>query len=164
LNGLELIIMRPARLGFAASLGFVMALSAQGVMAEEVISLNLDRATIIRAPANTAMVVIGNPGIADVAVQKSGVLVLTGKSFGETNMIAIDAEGKMISESWLRVKGAARTSNVVVYRAGEPETYSCTPDCQPTVSLGDSDKFFGRTGGQTGARNGFAAGGGAAAK
>lgn len=134
----------------------LVGLASAAVASETVISISLDRATVIKAPANTAMVVIGNPGIADVSVQKNGVMVLTGKSFGETNMIALNDKGEMISESWLRVRPSQRTSSVTVFRAGEPETYSCAPDCQPTVSLGDSDKFFGRTGGQVGARNGFA--------
>ncbi len=78
----------------------------------------LDRATVIKAPAKTAMVVIGNPAIADVSVQKNGVLVLTGKAFGETNLLAIDDQGQLVSESWLRVQGSNR--NMIVYRAGEP--------------------------------------------
>ncbi len=130
---------------------------------DTVINIQVDRATVIKAPANTTMVVIGNPGIADVSVQKNGVMVLTGKSFGETNMIALNEKGEMISESWLRVRPANRSSQVIVFRAGEPETYSCAPDCQPTVSLGDSDQFFKRTGGQVGARNGFAQGAGSGA-
>jgi hypothetical protein len=125
---------------------------------DPVIGLTLDRATVIKAPPNTAMVVIGNPGIADVSVQKNGVMVLTGKSFGETNLIALNDKGEMISESWLRVRPNQRSSQVIVYRGGDPETFSCTPDCQPTLAIGDSDKFFGKVGGQTSARNGFAQG------
>lgn len=145
----------------ALSFSFLAAMLAIGLPAtaqEGVISISVDRATVMKAPANTAMVVIGNPGIADVSVQKNGVMVLTGKSFGETNMIALNDKGEMISESWLRVRAANRGSHVTVFRGGEPETYSCAPDCNPTVTLGDSDKFFGRTGGQVGARNGFSQG------
>jgi hypothetical protein len=134
-------------------------LAAQPALSNDpVISLSLDRAMIIKAPAGTAMVVIGNPGVADVSVQKNGVMVLTGKSFGETNMIALTDKGEMISESWLRVRPSQRNSQVTVFRGGETETYSCAPDCQPTVALGDSEKFFGRTGSQAVARNGFAQG------
>ncbi len=123
-------------------------------MANEIITLMLDRATVIKAPAKTSMVVIGNPAIADVSVQRNGVLVLTGKTFGETNLLALDEEGKLVSESWLRVQASNR--NVVVYRGAEPESYSCTPDCQPAIALGDSDKHFGKVGGQMSARNGMA--------
>lgn len=139
---------------FAAAVAF----AAPALAEEAVINISLDRATVIKAPANTAMVVIGNPGIADVSVQKNGVMVLTGKSFGETNMIALNDKGEMISESWLRVRPANRGTHVTVYRAGEPETFSCAPDCRPTVTLGDAEKFFGRSGGQVGARNGFSQG------
>jgi Flp pilus assembly secretin CpaC len=132
---------------------------AQPVTANEtVINIAVDRATVLKAPANTAMVVIGNPGIADVSVQKNGVMVLTGKSFGETNMIALNDKGEMLSESWLRVRPANRGTQVTVFRGMEPETYSCAPDCSPTVTLGDGNGFFGKTGGQVGARNGFSQG------
>jgi Flp pilus assembly secretin CpaC len=138
----------------SAGLGALAPASAN----DAVIALTLDRATVIKAPANTSMVVIGNPGIADVSVQKNGVMVLTGKSFGETNMIALNEKGEMISESWLRVRPNQRTSQITVYRGSDPETFSCTPDCQPTLALGDGEKFFGKVGGQSQARNGFAQG------
>ena len=132
----------------------IIAASLGTAVANETISLMLDRATVIKAPAKTVMVVIGNPAIADVAVQRNGVLVLTGKTFGETNMLALDDEGKLISESWLRVQDNNR--NLVVYRGAETESYSCTPDCKPALALGDSDKHFGRSGSQSSARNGLA--------
>jgi hypothetical protein len=144
-------------LSFSA-LAVALVVSTPARAEESVISVSLDRATVLKAPAGTAMVVIGNPGIADVSVQKNGVMVLTGKSFGETNMIALNDKGEMISESWLRVRPANRNSHVTVFRGAEPETYACAPDCRPTVTLGDSANFFGRTGGQVGARNGFSQG------
>jgi hypothetical protein len=142
----------------AALFAAVTAASLPAAANETVIPVTVDRATVLKAPAGTAMVVIGNPGIADVSVQKNGVMVLTGKSFGETNMIALNEKGEMISESWLRVRPANRSSHVTVFRAGEPETYSCAPDCSPTVTLGDKADFFGKAGGQVGARNGFSQG------
>jgi hypothetical protein len=132
----------------------IIAASLSSAVANESISLILDRATVIKAPAKTAMVVIGNPAIADVSVQRNGVLVLTGKTYGETNMLALDDEGKLISESWLRVQD--NTRNLVVYRGAETESYSCTPNCKPALALGDSDKHFGRSGGQSSTRNGLA--------
>jgi Flp pilus assembly secretin CpaC len=141
-----------------SALAIALVASVPSFAEESVISVSLDRATVLKAPAGTAMVVIGNPGIADVSVQKNGVMVLTGKSFGETNMIALNDKGEMISESWLRVRAANRGTHVTVFRGSEPETYACAPDCRPTVTLGDSANFFGRTGGQVGARNGFSQG------
>ncbi len=139
------------RLAAAAILALCAAPSAY---ADDTITLMLDRATVIKAPAKTSMVVVGNPAIADVSVQRNGVLVLTGKAHGETNLLALDDQGQLVSESWLRVQPSNR--NMVVIRGAEPETYSCTPNCQPTIALGDSDKHFGKVGSQSAARNGLA--------
>ena len=47
------------------------------------------------------------------------------------------------------VKGAdSRT--VVVYRGVTRETYSCAPNCEPRVTLGDAPGFFGVNLAQTG--------------
>ena len=138
----------------AALVACGIAMTTSDLRAEEIISVMLDRATIIKTPDKAVMVVIGNPAIADVSVQKNGIMVLTGKSFGETNLLALDEKGQLISESWLRVQPSNR--NIVVYRGAEPESYSCTPNCKPTISLGDSDKHFAKTGGQLNTRNSLA--------
>ncbi|MGL5115408.1 MAG: pilus assembly protein N-terminal domain-containing protein [Beijerinckiaceae bacterium] len=145
---------RALRLTLAA---VALCATTAAAFASDTIALTLDRATIIRAPEKTSMVVVGNPAIADVTVQKNGVMVLTGKNFGETNLLALDDQGKLISESWLRVEAMGR-NRVTVYRGVDAETYACSPSCQPTVALGDSDKHFGKTSGQVGVRNALAAG------
>jgi len=45
---------------------------------------------------------------------------------------------------------------VIVQRGLERESYSCTPNCQPSILLGDSNKYFSEIGGQAGQRNGLA--------
>jgi Flp pilus assembly secretin CpaC len=132
------------------------ALSVANASAQDVIALQLDRATVIRAPAKTTTMVVGNPSIADVSVQKNGVIVLTAKSYGETNLLALDSDGQLVSESWLKVQPSAR-NNMVVTRGVERETYSCSPTCVPTMTLGDNSKYFSDTGGQVSARNSNAA-------
>ena len=117
--------------------------------------VNLDHARIIRLPEKTQTVIVGNPIIADVAVQKSGIMVVTAKSFGETNLIALDATGNMLAESRVVVK-ASRDSVVTVQRGMERESYACAPACQPAIQLGDNQKFFSETGGQATARNALA--------
>jgi hypothetical protein len=51
---------------------------------------------------------------------------------------------------------------VVVYRGTKRESYSCTPECAPRITLGDDTEFFDQTQGQIGKRIG--GGGGAAPK
>lgn len=108
----------------------------------------LDRAKVIRLPDRTQTVVVGNPFIADISVQPSGIVVLTGKAYGSTNLIALDAQGLLLAESLVSVRAATSDSTVVVQRGMERESYSCTPNCQPALKLGDGDGFFGRVGNQ----------------
>lgn len=118
----------------------------------DAVAVLVDQAKVIRLPEKTQTVIVGNPMIADIAVQKNGILVVTGKSFGVTNFIALDAAGAMLAESRVTVR-AATDSVVTVQRGMDRESYSCAPQCQPAIQLGDSNKFFGEVGGQATSRN-----------
>ena len=119
------------------------------------LSITVDRAKVIRLPERTQTVVIGNPAIADMSVQKNGIVVVTGKSYGVTNLIALDLNGNMLAESTVSVS-APSEAILVVQRGLVRESYSCTPNCQPSVILGDSGAFFSDNRGQADARNAFA--------
>lgn len=121
----------------------------------ETVLVTVDQAKVVRLPERAQTVIVGNPGIADVAVQKNGVMVVTGKSFGVTNLIALDAGGTLLAESLVRVRSDS-DSILTVQRGLERESYSCTPTCQPTVQLGDANRYFGEVGGQTTSRNALA--------
>ena len=54
----------------------------------------------------------------------------------------------MLSERYIEVT-RPRDEVVVVYRGIDRESYSCTPDCQPRIMLGDAPQFFGQTIGQS---------------
>lgn len=118
----------------------------------ETVAVAVDHARVIRLPEKTATVIVGNPIVADVSVQKNGVLVVTGKSFGTTNLIALDSSGAMLAESHISVR-ASSESIMTVQRGLDRESYSCTPHCQPSIQLGDSAKYFGEVGGQATQRN-----------
>ena len=88
-------------------------------------------------------------------MQRNGIVVITGKSYGATNLIALDAQGLLLAESMVSVQ-APTDSVVVVQRGLARETYSCTPNCQPALRLGDSEQFFGAVGSQATNRNSLA--------
>jgi hypothetical protein len=119
------------------------------------ITVQTDRAQVLKLPPKATTIVIGNPMIADVAVQKNGSMVVTGKSYGTTNLIAQDSTGAVIGESLIKVE-APTDGMIIVQRGMDRESYSCTPRCQPTLSLGDFQKHFDAIGSQTSARNGLA--------
>lgn len=136
---------------------------AHAAHAAETIDITLDQASIMRLPDKVSTIVVGNPMIADVAVQSGGLVVVTGKGFGSTNLLALDRTGAVLMERNIVVSGPnGRT--VQVFRGVQRETYSCTPDCERRITLGDSADYFTATLGQSDTRNGSAQGGAAAAK
>jgi hypothetical protein len=85
-------------------------------------------------------VVIGNPGVADVTIQDPQTLVLTGKSYGETNMVVLDRKGNPIADTMVEVI-ESQANVVTVFNAGARSTMSCMPACSPMVMLGDSPNY-----------------------
>ena len=56
----------------------------------------------------------------------------------------------------IQVQGPASRDLVVVYKGIERETYSCAPECERRLTLGDSPAYFGNILAQSGSRTGGA--------
>jgi Flp pilus assembly secretin CpaC len=134
-----------------AAMLIAAAATADLARAAEPITVMLDQATITKLPGRVSTIVIGNPLIADVSVQSGGLLIVTGKGYGTTNLIALDRTGAVLTERNIEVVGAQDTI-VVVYRGTNRESYSCAPNCERRITLGDGQEFFAQTIGQTAAR------------
>jgi hypothetical protein len=119
----------------------------------ETVTVNVDEARIMKLPDRVATIVIGNPLIADAALQAGGMLVITGKGYGATNLLALDRAGKIIMDKTVQVAGPTGGDLVVVYKGIERETYSCVPECSPRITLGDSVPYFTSVLTQSGARS-----------
>lgn len=100
-----------------------------------------DQSQLLRMPRNISEVIIGNPSIADVSVQAGNMLVITGRTFGITNIIALDAEKNVIQDQRIVVERDER-GIVNVSRAGQRQSFSCTPSCAPTITIGDEVAYF----------------------
>lgn len=125
------------------------------VTAQEVLTLQLDRARIVEMPAGTHTLIIGNPSIADATVLKrQNQLVLNARSFGETNMIALDAKGAALAEIILRVR--SNDHALIIQRGMERESWSCNPRCEPTIDPGDAARHTGDVISQANRRHEFA--------
>ncbi|MBS0532572.1 MAG: pilus assembly protein N-terminal domain-containing protein [Proteobacteria bacterium] len=155
---------RPCRLPMVVA-GVMLTILLAGAASAETVSVSVDEARIMKLPENVATIVIGNPLIADATLQGGGVLVLTGKGFGSTNLLALNRSGKIVLDTTVQVTGPASTDLVVVYKGVERESYSCAPECEKRLTLGDSMTYFGNILGQSGARigGGGGSGGGGAA-
>jgi Flp pilus assembly secretin CpaC len=143
-----------------AAILLVAMLMPTASRAEETIAVTLDRARVVKLPDRTQTLVIGNPIIADVTPLKSnGLMVITGKSYGTTNLIALDAAGNPVAESMVRVDAAENA--LLVQRGMSRESYACSPRCEPTINLGDEGKYLGDVAGNVRARTALSQPGGA---
>lgn len=118
--------------------------AAPAEVTSEPISVNVDQAKLVRLPGHIATIVVGNPLIADVTLQPGGLVVVTGKGYGATNVIAMDRAGSILVDRVIQVEGPS-DQVVTVYRGLERESYSCMPICQKRVTLGDSTAYFKAT-------------------
>ncbi len=151
---------RKRRLGLLSATLLAAVVFGAAAAQAETVTVSIDDAQIMRLPARVATVVIGNPLIADASLQRGGILVVTGKGYGATNLLALDREGQVVLSTTVRVRGPQQHNLVVVYRGVDRESYSCTPDCEPRITLGDDNKYFASTLAQTVTRNGNARSGG----
>ena len=136
--------LRSTKFGLVAAAAVAAGASvamAVPVSAQDLLTVTVDQAKVFELPDTARTLIIGNPMIADVTLLKTaGKMVVTGKGFGETNMIALDNAGNTIKEMDILVVGGSQA--LVVQRGMERESYTCAPRCQPTAVLGDDTKFF----------------------
>ncbi|WP_425499213.1 pilus assembly protein N-terminal domain-containing protein [Hoeflea poritis] len=98
--------------------------------AENTIRVDLDYARIIKLDRPVSRVIVGNAEIADATVSDAQTIILTGKSFGTTNLVILDNDGNAIVDE--RVLVSLEDNNTVqIYRQDERTVMSCTPACEP---------------------------------
>ena len=85
--------------------------------AADAIEVFIDQAKVVKLPDRVGTIVVGNPLIADVSVQSGGMLVVTGKGYGRTNIIVLDRAGNVLIEQAVQVQGPGGV--VVVFRGSE---------------------------------------------
>ncbi|MCF6302066.1 MAG: pilus assembly protein N-terminal domain-containing protein [Devosiaceae bacterium] len=125
-----------AALSFSPQLSFATEDSA--------VTVNVNMARILRIGSPAATVIIGNPGVADVTIQDPQTLVLTGRSFGHTNLIVLDGVGNPIADLVIKVVGSQR-GFITVYQGSSRTTLACAPNCQPVIMLGDDIDYTARS-------------------
>jgi Flp pilus assembly secretin CpaC len=146
--------MRSAKGGLVAIAAVAAVLVALPARADSV-SVSVDRAKVMRMSRPAQVVIVGNPSIADATVQDNQTLIITGKSFGTTNLIVLDAAGQSIADTIVTVT-QPDDGLVTVYRRASRQTLSCTPDCSPTLAIGDTGSAFDTVNSQISAHGGTA--------
>lgn len=109
------------------------------------ISIPLDQARAFLLPPDTKIVSVANPSIADATtapVNDNSLTIVTAKSYGTTNILVLDGQGRQLSQAVINV--SRNGSNVVTVHHGASGrvTYSCSPVCAPIANLGDDTEAF----------------------
>lgn len=106
------------------------------------VSVPMDEAKVIAFPQPVATIYIANPSIADITMIDKRHAFVQGKSFGATNIIALDAKGAEISNRHVVVYGSSGAT-VTLQRGNQRTTYACTGShCEASPRPGDSKDAF----------------------
>ena len=121
---------RPALL-IAALLAVAAPAAAQAQSAP--MNVEIDQATRVPLRAAAGSVIVGNPQIADVTVVDSNTLYITGKGYGVTEVVAVDAIGRTVFQRQIVVTDGAGAGRVRMWRGAQSTEMACGSSCSPSM-------------------------------
>lgn len=134
----------PLRVPFRSTVA-AMSLAAAALLSypadADDLLVTYDQSQLWQLDRPVAEIIIGNPTIADVTIQSSDLLVITGKTFGITNIIALDVDRKIVDERRILVQ-RDQQKVVNLHKGSKRESYNCSPQCNPTITIGDNADYF----------------------
>jgi len=125
------------------ALGFMLSISFAGAASAAELNVPIDETKAFVLEKAVATVSVTNPSIADVSVHNDKIVLVIGRSFGTTNIIALDADGTPVATKRIRVVSPGGGSNVTYVRGPGIFSYSCAPRCERVILPGDRDRLSG---------------------
>lgn len=96
---------------------------------DDMLRVSMNHARVLKLDRPVSKVIIGNSKVADATVADATTIVLTGRSFGTTNLVLLDSDGNAIVDQ--RVLVSIDEGNTVrVFRQTARTVLSCTPNCE----------------------------------
>ncbi len=129
-----LSILRKA-LAMAAIAGLTLA--APLAQALE-LRLNANESRMLSLAGEPSTVIVSNPVFADATVLGKKV-VIQARAPGATRVIILNGDGQQLASIDVVISNDSPRS-LHLYKGGSRYTYVCTPNCEPTLTIGDSDK------------------------
>jgi putative type II/III system pilus formation protein len=131
---------------FAATL-FTIAAPALAAQTSAV-NLGLDEVHTLTFRAPVATVYVGNPAIADITMIDARHAFVQGKSYGHTNIVALNHDGVQVFNTGISVSGAETGGTVTLNRGAQRITLNCGAGrCEPTPMPGDGKNAYDPTDG-----------------
>lgn len=126
-------------LAAAAAMTMVLATlsSATAVHAQDegILRVYMNSARVLKLDRPVSKVIVGNAEVADATVADARTIVLTGRSYGTTNLVLLDADGNAIVDERILVS-IDEASTVRVFKSTARTVLSCTPNCEEHAKTG----------------------------
>jgi len=122
--------IRPAAL--IALVALAVAGSAQAQSGP--MSVGIDRSQRISLRSAVSSVIVNNPQIADVTVVDANTLVIQGKGYGQTEILAVDGIGRILFQNQIVVSGG-QSGSLRVWRGGQATEMACAATCSPSLRV-----------------------------
>jgi Flp pilus assembly secretin CpaC len=113
-----------------------LTVPASGLAADEegMMRVFLNHAKVLKLDQPVSKVIVGNSEVADATVADARTIVLTGKAFGTTNLVLLDAEGNALLDERILVS-IDEGNTVRLFKQTERTVLSCTPSCEEHQAL-----------------------------
>lgn len=125
------------RSSIAAALAVAAGLAASQAHAAGV-AVPMDEVRTVAFAKPVATVYVGNPAIADINMIDARHAFVLGKSYGTTNMIALDHYGRQVSNTFISVSGS-NGATVTLMKGASQTTLACNGSrCELAPLPGDA--------------------------
>lgn len=112
---------------------FAVAVFGMGAVAadqsNDILRIYKDQSRVLKLDRAASSVIVGNAEVAEVAVADPQTVVVTGKNYGATNLVILDAEGNALFDERVLVS-IDEGSTVRLYQSTQRTILSCTPACE----------------------------------
>ncbi len=95
----------------------------------ELLRVFMNHARILKFEHPVSSVIVGNSEVADITVSDPTTVVLTGKSYGSTNLVILNDAGEAIVDKRI-VVSVDEENSVRIFRQIDRSVLSCSPICE----------------------------------
>jgi Flp pilus assembly secretin CpaC len=107
------------------------------------VGLALDEVRTLSFKNPIATVYVGNPAVADVTMIDARHAFIQGKSYGRTNIVALNKDNEQVFNTHVAVTGGGGGGTVTLNRGAQRITLTCGGGrCEPTPTPGDDSKTY----------------------
>ncbi|MBD9385741.1 pilus assembly protein N-terminal domain-containing protein [Agrobacterium sp. AGB01] len=117
-----------AKIAIAAT-AILLPMAGIATSDDDMLRVSMNHARVLRLDRPVSKVIVGNAKVADATVSDAHTIVLTGRSYGTTNLVLLDADGNAIVDERILVS-IDEGNTVRVFRQTERTVLSCTPNCE----------------------------------